>query len=56
MRLMFLVISLAVVVGSLAGGRLDRLPHADAGIFWFVVGAMGAGRRRRRPLQPTQRR
>jgi hypothetical protein len=30
MRLMLLVISLAVVVGSLAGGRLDRLPHAGA--------------------------
>jgi hypothetical protein len=30
MRLMLLVISLAVVAGSLAGGRLDRLPHAGA--------------------------
>jgi hypothetical protein len=28
MRLMLLVISLAVVAGALAGGRLDRLPHA----------------------------
>jgi Family of unknown function (DUF5317) len=28
MRLMLLVITLAVITGKLAGGRLDRLPHA----------------------------
>jgi hypothetical protein len=39
MRLMFLVISLAVVVGSLAGGRLDRLPHA--GVRWAPLAVAG---------------
>jgi hypothetical protein len=39
MRLMLPVISLAVVVGSLAGGRLDRLPHA--GVRWAPLAVAG---------------
>ena len=39
MRLMLLVISLAVVAGSLAGGRLDRLPHA--GVRWAPLAVAG---------------
>jgi Family of unknown function (DUF5317) len=39
MRLMLLVVCLAVVAGSLAGGRLDRLPHA--GVRWAPLAGAG---------------
>ena len=39
MRLMLLVITLAVITGKLAGGRLDRLPHA--GVRWALLALVG---------------
>ena len=39
MRLMLLVVGLAVITGWLAGGRLDRLPHA--GVRWPLLALVG---------------
>jgi hypothetical protein len=39
MRLMLLVITLAVITGKLAGGRLDRLPQA--GVRWPLLALVG---------------
>jgi hypothetical protein len=39
MRLMLPVITLAVITGKLAGGRLDRLPHA--GVRWAPLALVG---------------